>query len=143
MAGSAAARKPGEAATIAAVSAGGVIGAMSRHLLTEVFPHAPGTFAWVTFWINVAGCFLIGVLMIVVTETGRAHPLARPFLGVGVLGGFTTFSAYTVDALAALRAGSVPGALAYLGGTLVAALVAVSLAVVLTRRLFGIGRSRP
>ena len=66
--------------------------------------------------------------------------LARPFLGVGVLGGFTTFSTYAVDAQQ-LLVGQRPGtALAYLGGTVVAALAGVSLGVTGTRAVTGLVR---
>ncbi|WP_433323326.1 FluC/FEX family fluoride channel [Spirillospora sp. CA-294931] len=79
------------AAVLAAVSAGGALGALARHAVSVAVPSP-----WTTMLVNASGCLLIGVLMAVV-ESGRAHRLARPFLGVGVLGGFTTFSAYVVD----------------------------------------------
>ncbi|MFI0423033.1 fluoride efflux transporter FluC [Spongiactinospora sp. 9N601] len=128
--------RKGEAATLAAVAAGGAAGAVARYALTEAFPHPPGAFAWATFGINVCGCLLIGVLMVLITEVRRAHPLVRPFLGVGVLGGFTTFSTYIADVREALAAGHPLTAAAYLAGTLVAALAAVTAGVLLTRALF-------
>ncbi|WP_225877996.1 FluC/FEX family fluoride channel [Spongiactinospora rosea] len=128
--------RKGEAATLGAVAAGGAAGAVARYALTAAFPHPPGTFAWATFGINVAGCLLIGVLMVLITEVRRAHPLVRPFLGVGVLGGFTTFSTYVADVREALAAGAPLTAAAYLAGTLVAALAAVTAGVLLTRAMF-------
>jgi CrcB protein len=125
----------------AAVSAGGVLGALARYALTEAFPHQPDTFPWAVFTINVAGCLLIGVLMVLVTETWRVHRLVRPFLGVGVLGGFTTFSTYIVDYQHAVTAGAARTGLVYLAGTLVAALAAVFTGVRLTRRVTGRVRS--
>ncbi|MEV5410102.1 CrcB family protein [Thermopolyspora sp. NPDC052614] len=122
---------------LAAVSLGGAVGAMSRYVVTLAFPVAPGGFPWAVFVINVGGCLLIGVLMALVGEGRPAHRLIRPFLGVGVLGGFTTFSAYVLDVQAALAAGRPATAVAYLGGTLVAALVAVAVAARLTRRALG------
>jgi CrcB protein len=118
---------------LAAVSAGGVLGALARYGLGVAFPAAPGRFPWATFGVNVSGCLLIGVLMVLVTEvwTGRRH--LRPFLGVGVLGGYTTFSTYVVDVQRLVAAGAAPTGLAYLAGTLVAALAAVWLAIVATR----------
>ncbi|WP_019633453.1 fluoride efflux transporter FluC [Actinomadura atramentaria] len=111
--------------TLAAIAAGGALGALARYGIGGAFPHGAGEFAWATFWINVSGCFLIGVLMVLILETFEVHPLTRPFLGVGVLGGYTTFSTYAVDFEQAVRAGSAGTALAYLAGTAVAALVAV------------------
>ena len=64
---------------------------------------------------------------------GGGHPLARPFFGVGVLGGFTTFSTYAVDIQQALVAGAPGTALAYLAATVLGALVAVALGDAVTR----------
>jgi fluoride exporter len=75
----------------------------------------------------VVGCGLIGVLMVLSTEVLPAHRLLRPFLGVGVLGGFTTFSTYAVEFRGLLQPGSVPLAFAYLAGTVICALLAVGL----------------
>ncbi|MFI6319783.1 fluoride efflux transporter FluC [Nonomuraea sp. NPDC050556] len=107
--------------TLGVISLGGVLGALLRYGLGLVLPHP-----WVTWGINVAGCLLIGLLM---ASAWRSHPLLRPFLGVGVLGGFTTFSTYAVEGLQT-------GSLLYLGGTLVTALVAAFLGESLGRLLF-------
>ncbi|WP_214323921.1 fluoride efflux transporter FluC [Nonomuraea sediminis] len=120
---------------LSVISAGGVLGALARFGLQAAFPVPFGGFPWVTFWINVVGCLLIGVLMVLITEVVSAHRLVRPFLGVGVLGGFTTFSAYVVDIQRAVAQGAPVVGLAYLAGTLVAALVAVVLGVRVTRSL--------
>nr|WP_199841194.1 fluoride efflux transporter CrcB [Amycolatopsis sp. AA4] len=117
------------------IALGGGLGALARYGLAQALPAAPGGFPWATFWTNVAGCFLIGVLMVLVTEAWSAHRLVRPFLGVGILGGFTTFSTYAVEARNLLRPDTVPLAFGYLGGTLVAALLAVLLGHAITRKL--------
>jgi fluoride exporter len=98
-----------------------------------VAPVAGRHFPWSTFWVNVSGCLLIGVLMVLIGEMWSAHRLLRPFLGTGVLGGYTTFSAYTVDALVLLGGGHARLGLIYLGVTLVFALTAVCVGVFLTR----------
>jgi CrcB-like protein, Camphor Resistance (CrcB) len=69
------------------IAVGGMAGAAARHALELLWPTSTGGFPWATFATNVAGCLLIGILMVHVVETGRPHPLVRPFLGVGVLGG--------------------------------------------------------
>ena len=84
---------------LGAIAAGGVVGAEARYTLGLALPHAVGTWPWSTLLINVSGCLLIGVLMVVITELVKPHRLLRPFLGVGVLGGYTAFSTYAVDAL--------------------------------------------
>jgi CrcB protein len=121
---------------LAAVSAGGVIGALCRYGLGLAYPPVPGRFPWATFGVNVSGCALIGVLIVLVTE-GRpgTHPLLRPFLATGVLGGYTTFSTYVVDTLRLVRAGAPAVAVAYLFGTLAAALTATYLGVLGARLL--------
>ena len=118
---------------LSAISAGGVIGALGRYGLATAWPHTPAHFPWATFVTNVAGCFLIGILMVLITEVWSAHRLVRPFLGVGVLGGFTTFSTYTGDVQQLVAAGAARLALLYLAGTLIAALTAVYLGITLTR----------
>ncbi|MFD9338712.1 CrcB family protein [Streptomyces sp. NPDC060028] len=128
---------------LAAVAAGGVAGALARYGVSLLLPAGPGSFPWATFWTNVAGCALIGVLMVLISEGGRtpAHPLLRPFAGVGVLGGFTTFSTYAVDFSHLLDEGEAGTALAYAGLTVLAALGAVWAAASVTRLAAG-GRAR-
>lgn len=118
------------------IAAGGALGALGRYGLSETLATPPDGFPWATFAVNVSGCLLIGVLMVVLTEVaGRPHRLFRPFLGVGVLGGFTTFSTYTVEVQQLFLAGAPWLAFGYLFGTLAAALVAVQIGVVTTRVL--------
>jgi CrcB protein len=90
----------------------------------------------------VSGCLLIGVLMVVIVERIRPHPLVRPLLGVGVLGGYTTFSTYAVDTVAAVHAGRAGLAVLYAVATPVLALVAVAIGTIATRRLMPDRRGR-
>jgi CrcB protein len=106
------------------VALGGVIGSLARYGLAEAIPHGPGEFPWATFVTNVLGCFAIGVLLARITP--RSHPLLRPFLGTGILGGFTTFSTFAVDTEKLLH-GHVIVALVYYFGTVTAALLAAML----------------
>jgi len=125
----------GRLPVLTVIAAGGVLGATARHALTLVFRHPPGGFAWSTFAINVSGCALIGVLMVLIEQVWTGRRLLRPFLGVGVLGGFTTFSSYVLDVNEAVSAGAPRTALIYLAATPVAALVAVWAAATATRWL--------
>jgi CrcB protein len=129
-----------DVAIVAAVAAGGVLGAVARYGLTVAYPHRRGGFPWATFGINVSGCLLIGVLVVLVTEGFAAHPLTRPFLGTGVLGGYTTFSTAMVDTQHLWSAGAAGTGLAYLFGTLAAALGAAWLGVLAAR--FGLRTRR-
>jgi CrcB protein len=119
---------------VLAVAAGGALGALARYGVTIALPHDPGRFPWSTLLTNVVGCFLIGVLMVVVVERWTRRPLARPFLGTGVLGGFTTFSTYVVDTRTMTADGRPALAAAYVVGTLVLGLGAVVLGLRATER---------
>ena len=135
-------------AVLAVIAAGGAVGAVARHALSLWLPpRGDAGFPLGVFVVNVLGCALIGVLMVLVSEDGRdarTHPLVRPFLGVGVLGGFTTFSTYAGDAARLLEGG--PHAalvgLAYIGGTLLGALSAVWAGAAGTRALLSGGQGR-
>lgn len=118
---------------LAVVAVGGGLGAMARYGMAHLLPTRPGQFPWGTFLTNVIGCFAIGVLMVLITEVWAGHRLVRPFLGVGFLGGFTTFSTYAVETRNLLQPGTAYLAFGYLAGTLLAALLAVLAAVALTR----------
>ncbi|GLZ80001.1 hypothetical protein Afil01_48080 [Actinorhabdospora filicis] len=105
------------------IALGGALGALARWGLVLLWP-AP----WAVLLINTLGCGLIGVLL----ARPLSRPLTRPFLGTGVLGGFTTFSAYAVEGVG-LLSGSLLNGFLYLGGTLVAALAATWLGLRLGR----------
>ncbi|MEV1069209.1 fluoride efflux transporter CrcB [Streptomyces sp. NPDC050263] len=120
---------------VAVVAVGGGIGAVARYAAALWWPTGAGGFPWTTFWVNIVGCAVIGVFLVLITEAVTAHRLVRPFFGTGVLGGFTTFSTYTVDIQRLFDAGRPGTALAYLAATLLAALPAVWLAATATRRV--------
>ncbi|MFJ2090684.1 fluoride efflux transporter CrcB [Streptomyces sp. NPDC087901] len=123
-----------QTAVVAVVALGGAVGASARYGAALLWPTATGTFPWTTLVVNVVGCAVIGVFMVVITEAWSVHRLVRPFFGTGVLGGFTTFSTYAVDIERLVDGGRVRTGLVYLGLTLLAALAAVGSAVWLTRR---------
>ncbi|MEV2278347.1 CrcB family protein [Nocardiopsis sp. NPDC049922] len=122
---------------LAAISAGGAFGAVARHGVDALLPSAPGGFAVSTLSANVTGCLLIGVLMVLVIDVWPRLTLLRPLLGVGVLGGYTTFSTHILDAQNLLEAGRAGATLVFLGanllGGLAAAWVGVTLATLVTR----------
>lgn len=116
-------------------SAGGILGAWSRYGVGLAVPHKSSAFPWSTVLINVSGCLLIGALMVVLLELTSPHRLVRPFLGVGVLGGYTTFSTFAVDAQRLILDHRPLVALLYVVVTLVAGSVAVWLATTATLRI--------
>ncbi|MEX5710645.1 CrcB family protein [Parafrankia sp. FMc6] len=127
--------RPSPWPVLAAIAAGGVLGALARHGLVVAFPHEAADFDRATFAINTSGCLLIGVLMELVGSVWAGRRLVRPFLGVGVLGGYTTFSAYVVDVERAVEADAPGTALLFLFVSLAAALIAVAVGSGLTARL--------
>ena len=98
---------------VSVVAAGGVMGAEARYGVDRLVPDVGGL-PGATLVVNVSGCLLIGVLMAVLLELTAPHRMLRPFLGIGVLGGFTTFSAYAVEVQVLLADSRVFAALAYL-----------------------------
>ncbi|GAA1593377.1 fluoride efflux transporter CrcB [Kribbella sancticallisti] len=130
----------GEAAVLAAIAAGGAIGASARYLVGLAWPTTSGSLPWATLAINAVGCLLIGVLMVLVSEVWIQQRLLRPFVGTGILGGFTTFSTYSVDIQQLIADGHPGAALTYLAATVVGALAAVWAATRTTRAL--VNRSR-
>jgi CrcB protein len=112
-----------KAPVMAVVAVGGAVGAVARHLLDS---HSPVADPWTTLAINVAGSFLLALLpgMAVV----RRHALLPPALGPGLLGGFTTLSAYSEQSRVLVADGRPAVAATYVVGTLVACLLAVALA---------------
>ena len=110
---------------LAAIAVGGALGALARWGVAEALPHGRGQFPWNTLVANVSGCFLIGVLMVLVIERWPGRTLIRPFFGTGILGGFTTFSTYAVDTRTLLAAGHGVTAVEYVAATLLLGLVAV------------------
>jgi fluoride exporter len=118
---------------LAVIAVGGVVGSEARYALHVWSPGGDGGWPWGTWWANTAGSLLLGALMVVLTELTSPHRLLRPFLGVGVIGGFTTFSTVMVEVPGLMAAGRPGMALGYLVGTAVAALVAVAVGVTVIR----------
>jgi CrcB protein len=111
-------------ADVAAVAVGGGLGSAARYLISAVFPAGHG-FPWAIFAINVSGCFLLGLLVIYLLEVWPPRRFLRPFLAVGVLGGYTTFSTYSAGVMTLLTGHAVALADAYALSSVLAGLVAV------------------
>jgi CrcB protein len=124
-----------EATFLLVIALGGALGTAARYAAGLAWPTSAATFPGTTLAINVAGCALMGVLMVLVTERFAAPALLRPFLGTGVLGGFTTFSTYAVDAERLFRLDAAGTALLSLVVTLVLAVAAVWAGATATRAL--------
>ena len=109
------------------VAAGGVVGALARYGLSDAFPVEPGRFPVTTFAINVAGAFMLGVLLEWLLKHRTIEHWARFLVGVGTLGAFTTFSTFATETVVLIRDGHVAIAAAYAVGSMVAGVAAVLL----------------
>ncbi len=112
------------AADLAAVAVGGGIGSVARYLLSAVFPAGHG-FPWAVFAVNVSGCFCLGLLTVYLLEVWPPRRFLRPFLAIGLIGGYTTFSTFAGGVLTLLTGRALALAAAYALSSIVAALVAV------------------
>ncbi|KQS58368.1 chromosome condensation protein CrcB [Geodermatophilus sp. Leaf369] len=117
------------------VAVGGALGALARYGVQLGLPHSPGAWPWATVAVNLTGCLLIGLLLAVLLARAPDHPWLRPFLATGVLGGYTTFSTFSVDAVQLAEAGRWPMAVVYLLVSVVGGLAAVVLGLGVGRRV--------
>ena len=107
------------------VAIGGAIGAAARYLVGAWISSLLGpNFPWGTFFVNVTGSFVIGVVLVLV-QGGALPAGARLIVAVGILGGYTTFSTYSYETLGLISDGNLVGALTNALGQVVLGLVAV------------------
>ncbi|WP_138469810.1 fluoride efflux transporter CrcB [Poseidonocella sp. HB161398] len=120
---------------LAMVALGGAIGASGRYLsgIAAMRLMGPG-FPWGTFFVNVAGSFLMGVFVTVMALKGGTK--FAPLLTVGMLGGFTTFSSFSLDAVTLWERGELATAAFYVGASVVLSLAALFLGLALSRMVF-------
>lgn len=119
------------------VALGGAIGASLRFISGAAILRVLGSgFPYGTMFVNVAGSFLMGLLAFYLLERMDGS-LARfaPFLLTGLLGGFTTFSAYSLDALYLMERGRYLSASVYMGGSVILAIGALFLGITIARSL--------
>lgn len=128
-----------DARALVAVGVGGAIGAMLRYLVGSAFLQrfGPG-FPWGTFFINVTGSFLIGVVaQLAFTRSFGMTPAVRAFAATGVLGGYTTFSTFSLDSVVLVGDGAASLALAYAAGSVVSGIIAAYFGQVVARLATG------
>ena len=116
---------PVSATILLAVALGGAVGACARVVLGELAPSPASGIPWTTLGINVLGCGLLALLPAL--DAVRRHPVLPPMLGTGVLGGFTTLSAWSGEANTLLDGGEPWLAAGYALGTLLLCLGVVAL----------------
>lgn len=123
-----------DARELAAIFAGGFVGAIARAELVQALPSAAGTWPWATFIANLVGAFLLGYFITRLQERLPVSAYRRPLLGTGLCGGLTTFSAMQLELLRMLDAGRIGLAAAYAVASAAAGFLMVLLATNLVRR---------
>lgn len=119
---------------LGAVFAGGFAGAVARAGLVEAWPARPGVWPWATFTVNLAGAFLLGLLVTRLQERLPLSAYRRPFVGTGLCGALTTFSAMQLELLRMLDGRHYVLALGYASASMVLGFLAVAAASNLVRR---------
>jgi CrcB protein len=114
---------------VAVVFVGGCLGGWARYGITSTWPTRTGRFPWATFEVNVAGAFVLAVVVVIAADVVSSRYL-RPLLGTGFCGAFTTFSAIvlTTDQLFAHHHRRI--AVAYLAASIIAGLAAAALGLI-------------
>jgi CrcB protein len=116
-----------------AIAAGGGLGSAARYGVTLALPMRPGGFPWPTFLVNVTGSLLLGFLMVLVVDVRPPTRYVRPFWGVGILGGYTTFSAFVAELRGLTTSGHPAITAVYGAASLSCGLAAVWTGVVVAR----------
>jgi CrcB protein len=114
-----------DARALVAVAVGGALGAVARYGVDTVAEGRGIAQPYATLSINAVGCLLMGLLVAYVLAHPARHLLWRPFLAVGVLGGFTTFSALAGDAVLLADEGAWVASAVYIVATLLCGLLAL------------------
>ena len=117
-----------------AAALGGALGALARWGLGLALPHPAGTWPTATLLVNLTGCLVLGLLVAALFARYPGSPWLRPFLGTGVLGGWTTFSTFAVDAVQLADAGRWGAAAGYVLVSVVGGVLAAAAGVTLGRR---------
>ena len=120
--------------TLLIIGSGGFLGSISRFLASRfVQNHFPTAFPFGTFFVNITGCFLIGLIYGISERDALFSPGWKMFLTVGFCGGFTTFSTFANENLAMLRDGDFFHFLLYTGLSVIVGLAATYIGVVITK----------
>lgn len=105
---------------------GGALGALARWAVASALPDSPTGWPWATLLVNVTGCLLLGVLLAALAARSPDATWPRPLLAVGVLGGYTTYSAFAVEVVRLVESGAALTAAAYVVVSVVGGVAAVA-----------------
>ena len=123
-------------AMLVAVASGGAMGSLARYLTMSLVGRWTGSgFPWGTLAVNIAGSFLMGMVVELIALRYSVSQEVRAFFAVGILGGFTTFSSFSLDAALLIERGHLMMAFTYIAGSVVAGLAALFVALYLVRQI--------
>jgi CrcB protein len=118
------------------VGVGGALGSMLRFAASTAVHSLLGrAFPWGTLFVNVSGSFIMGALYVLLVERAALGPEWRALLMVGVMGGYTTFSSFSIETLNLIEGGDLTKAFANMAASLVACLIAVWFGMMLGRQV--------
>lgn len=119
--------------TILAVGAGSFLGGAARYLVSLAMKSVSKGFPWATLFVNLAGCFLIGLLWGIFSKNGTEDSNWALFLTIGLCGGFTTFSTFSKEVLVMMQGGNIWGFAGYIVISVLAGIALVALGYFLVR----------
>jgi CrcB protein len=122
--------------TILAIALGGAIGALARYFLSSQITHVAGSgFPWGILTVNILGCFVMGVIAELGALSWNLSPEMRAFLTTGLLGGFTTFSAFSLDTVVLIERGDFFGGMAYVAASIAGSIGALFAGLAIVKAL--------
>jgi CrcB protein len=123
--------------TIFAVGVGGGIGALARYYIASAIQPAGAVFNWGIFIVNITGGLLMGLIVESSALKLNLPPDVRAFLTVGILGGYTTFSTFSLDSALLLQRGQYGVAAAYILGSVILSILALFAGLWIARAVYG------
>jgi len=109
------------------------LGSVARFALSRALPAGAGSFPWATFWTNVSGSFVLGVLLTLILERWPPTRFVRPFVATGFIGAYTTWSTFMVEVDQLMAHSHAATAVGYTAASIIVGLIAAWLGMVLGR----------
>ena len=121
---------------VVAVAMGGAIGSVARYFVAQVQSPSWTGFPYGIFLVNVSGGFIMGVLVELMALRFSVSPEVRAFLTTGVLGGYTTFSTFSLESALLIQKGAMINATTYIVGSAILSIVALFCGLYLVRAIY-------